>query len=138
MTREDILKNSLEVRELFVRDCYNVLPKDHAADLDFINHLASRVEEEYRSFLSIIWNEIRQDDERSLDDILDKRYNRLVLAQDYNSSIKDAHSEAKEITLWEQITNSNYRDIDHLNELFVVYVRDLMAQMTRDFLEDIE
>lgn len=137
MTREEILKKSLEVRDLFVQDCYNLLPKDHAANLDFISYLASRVEEEYRSFLSIIWDEIRQDDERSLNDILDRRYNRLVLEQDYTSSIKDAHSEAKEITLWEQITNSNYRDIDHLNELVVAYIRDLMALMTRDFLEDI-
>ena len=128
----------MTVRDLFVQDCYNVLPKDHAADMDFINHLACRVEEEYRSFLSSIWDEIRQNDKRSLDDVLDKRYNRLVLSQDYSSSIKAAYGEAKEVTLWEQITNSNYRDIDHLNESVVAYVRDLMAQMTRDFLEDIE
>ncbi len=28
MTKEEIFKNSMTVRDLFVQDCYNVLPKD--------------------------------------------------------------------------------------------------------------
>lgn len=138
MTREEISKECLNVRELLIRDCHNVLPTDQAADMVKINHLVGRVEEEYKNFLSTLWKDIRPDDERTLDDILDKRYNRLVLARDYTAPIEAAIGDAEEITLWERITNSNYRDIEQLNALVIAYIRDLLAQITRDFMEDVK
>ncbi len=138
MTREDISKECLNVRELLIRDCHNVLPTDQAADMEKINHLVGRIEEEYKNFLSTLWKDIRPDDERTLDDILDKRYNRLVLARDYTAPIEAAIGDAEEITLWERIINSNYRDIEQLNALVIAYIRDLLAQITRDFMEDVK
>ena len=138
MTREEISKECLNVRELLIRDCHNVLPTDQAADMEKINHLVGRVEEEYKNFLTALWKDIRPDDERTLDDILDKRYNRLVLARDYTAPIEAAIGDAEEITLWERITNSNYRDIEQLNALVIAYIRDLLAQITRDFMEDVK
>ena len=138
MTREDISKECLNVRELLIRDCRNVLPTDQAADMEKINHLVGRVEEEYKNFLTTLWKDIRPDDERTLDDILDKRYNRLMLARDYTAPIEAAIGDAEEVTLWERITNSNYRDIEQLNALVIAYIRDLLAQITRDFMEDVK
>ena len=134
MTREDISKECLNVRELLIRDCRNVLPTDQAADMEKINHLVGRVEEEYKNFLTDLWKDIRPDDERTLDDILDKRYNRLVLARDYTAPIEAAIGDAEEITLWERITNSNYRDIEQLNALISTYAHYLLAHITADFI----
>lgn len=97
-----------------------------------------QLEVEYKNFLSDSWLQVRGADNRTLDAILDKHYNRFGLGVEYATPIITAQAKAEEITLWEQITNSNYRDIAHLNTLIRAYANDLLAQITRDFMEDMK
>ena len=137
MTKNEIINRTIEEREWLVQTHLSVLPKDKAIEVDKIAELITSLEQAYKQFLQSIWHELGKD-ERSLEDVLDKQYNRFALAGKYAEPINQAIADAKEITLWEQITNSNYKDIDHLNAIIVAYAKDLLAQITADFLEDVK
>ena len=137
MSIESISKLSLEERERLLDTHLACLPTDKAIELAQIAELIEQIEQGYKLFLTNLWNDIRQNDNRTLDIILDKHYNRFCIGSEYAVSIKSAISDAEEITLWEQITNSNYRDIEQLNVLIRAYAHDLLAHITADFMEDI-
>ena len=138
MSFQETAKQCLEERERLVWHYTDSLPTDHPIELAQIVELVKQLEQSYKQYLCNLWGNMRKDDSRSLDDLLDKRYNRFALNRDYAHKIHAAQAEAEEVTLWEQITNSNYRDIAHLNTLIVTYCRDLLAHITADFLEDIK
>ena len=137
MKREEIAKRCFTAREQLIDKYCGSLPKDHALELKQIGDLAEQIEEEYKRFLAELWKEVKGKDTRSLDDILDKRYNRFALHTEYAAPLNLAVANAEEVTLWEQITNSNYRDIEHLDTLICAYARDLLAHITLDFMEDV-
>ena len=137
MTKEFISKQCLAEREQLIGKYCDTLPTDHAMPIEQIRELVVQIEKEYRIFLCGLWEQITGGDDRSLDAILDKRWNRVVLAYEYNAPIETAIDEAEEITLWEKISNSNYRDIEQLNALITAYARDLLAHITLDFMEDL-
>ncbi len=138
MTKELISKQCFAEREQLIGKYCDALPTDHAMPIEQIRELIVQIEKEYKFFLCGIWEQVKDGDNRSLDAILDKRWNRTVLAREYTAPIKTAIEDAEEITLWEKITNSNYRDMAHLNSLIIAYVYDLLAHITRDFLEDVK
>lgn len=138
MNIESISKACLTERERLLDTYLASLPTDKAIEGALIAELIDKIENDYKSFLTDLWNSIRKNDQRKLDDILDKHYNRFGIGSEYATPIKSAISDAEEITLWEQITNSNYRDIEHLNALIRAYARDLLAHITLDFMEDIK
>lgn len=138
MTMKSITKACLDERERLLDTYLASLPTGEVINREQIAELIDQIEQEYKSFLKNLWHSIRNKDQRKLDDLLDKRYNRFGIGSEYGVSIKSAISEAEEITLWEQITNSNYRDIEHLNALIRAYARDLLAHITLDFMEDIK
>ena len=137
MKREEIAKRCFAAREQLIDKYCGSLPKDHAVELEQIGSLVEQIEEEYKRFLAELWEQIKGEDTRSLDDILDKRYNRFALHIEYAAPLNMAVANAEEVTLWEQITNSNYRDIEHLDTLISAYARDLLAHITLDFMEDV-
>ena len=137
MKREEIAKRCFAAREQLIDKYCGSLPKDHAIELEQIGSLVEQMEEEYKRFLTELWEQIKGKDTRSLDDILDKRYNRFALHIEYAAPLNMAVANAEEVTLWEQITNSNYRDIEHLDTLISAYARDLLAHITLDFMEDV-
>lgn len=137
--KQDIAKICLEERELLLSKYLEGLPIESAISLEEISSLVERLEEEYKQFLTTLWEQVRNEEEvRSLDDVLDKRYNRYILNREYAKDIRVSQSAAEEITLWEQITNTNIRDIEHLNALIRAYAKDLLAHITRDFMEDVK
>ena len=111
---------------------------DSSLSLCRIGEIIEQLEDECKQFLAQLWEQVRNDDSRSLEDILDKRYNRYILNREYAKDIRTSHAAAEEITLWEQITNTNIRDIEHLNTLIRTYAKDLLAHITLDFMEDVE
>ena len=127
--KQDTAKICLEEREQLLSKYLEGLPIESAISLEEISSLVERLEDEYKQFLTTLWEQVRQDDEvRSLDDILNREY-----AKD----IRVSQSAAEEITLWEQITNTNIRDIEHLNVLICAYAKDLLAHITLDFMENV-
>lgn len=137
MTHQEIIKQTIEERERLVQAHLNSLPMDTAIDIAEITERIEALEQEYKLFLARLWKDECPEDERGLEDILDKQYNRFALDRDYQSKIVEAQAAAEEVTLWEKMTNSNYKDITQLNALIVAYAKDLLAHMTRDFMEDV-
>ena len=136
--KQQLSKACLAERERLLQKYVSNLPVDLALSLSQIGEIIEQMEDEYKQFLAQLWEQVRNDDSRSLEDILDKRYNRYILNREYAKDIRTSHAAAEEITLWEQITNSNYRDIEHLNALVGAYARDLLAHITQDFMEDVK
>ena len=138
MTQEDISRLCLAERERLLNKYFGTLPTDHALNIEQIGELTKYAETEYKHFLGVLWEQVRGTDGRPLDDLLNKRYNRFSLNKEYVAKISTAVTDAEEITLWERITDSNYRDIEHLNALITAYATDLLAHITADFMEDVK
>ena len=138
MNKQVIAERCLNERERLLQKYVRALPHEQALSLLEISEIIEQLETEYKQFLKRLWEEIKQDDSRSLDDILDKRYNRYILNHDYAEDIRTSQAAAEEITLWEQITNTNSHDIDHLNALISAYATDLLAHITLDFVDDVQ
>ena len=138
MNKQEISKRCLEERERLLQKHIECLPTESALLLPEIGTIIEKLEDEYKQFLTTLWTQVRPNDEkRSLEDILDKRYNRYILNREYAKDIRVSQAAAEEITLWEQITNTNSQDIEHLNALVTAYAKDLLAHITLDFMEDI-
>ena len=127
----------LAERERLLQKYVSNLPVESALSLSQIGEIIEQMEDEYKHFLTNLWEQVRNDDSRTLDDILDKRYNRYILNREYAKDIRVSQAAAEEITLWEQITNTNICDIVHLNALIRAYAQDLLAHITIDFMEDV-
>lgn len=138
MKRDELALRLIDERERLIDTYFGNLPIDKAVDLGIITERINKMEDEYKLFLAKLWHQSEEVDVLSLNDVLDKNLNRWSLEGEYAVSIKEAHSEADEVTLWEQITNSNDRDIKHLNALIIAYARDLLAHITMDFMEDVK
>lgn len=134
---QHLSKTCLAERERLLQKYVSNLPVDSALSLSQIGEIIEQMEDEYKLFLTNLWEQVRNDDCRSLDGILDKRYNRYILNREYAKDISTSHAAAEEITLWEQITNTNICDIEHLNALIYAYAKDLLAHITVDFMEDV-
>lgn len=102
MTKELISKQCLAEREQLIGKYCDTLPADHAMPIEQIRELVMQMEKEYKVFLCGLREQVKGEDDRSLDAILDKRWNRTVLAREYTAPIETAIEEAEEITLWEK------------------------------------
>ena len=137
MNIQEVAKQCIAKREELINLHLEHLPQEEAIDIDHVCEIMHRLEAEYKHFLSDLWDKLKGADDRTIDDILDKHYHRYGLGLEYSIPIITAHAKAEEITLWEQITNSNYRDVAHLNVLIRAYATDLLAHITADFMEDL-
>ena len=138
LSKQQIAKLCFDEREQLLQKYVTNLPEDVALPLSRIGEIIEQMEDEYRQFLSGLWEQVRNNDTRSLDEILDKRYNRYILTCEYAKDISVSQAAAEEITLWEQIADTNIHDIRHLNALIYTYAKDLLAHITLDFTEDVE
>ena len=138
MSNQEISRQTIAERKRLIEIIVNALPTDSAITIDQIGELVEQIENDYKRFLVLLWEQIKGKDSRSMDELLDKRYNRFMISAEYESVLTQAIADAEEVTLWEQISNSNYRDIKQLNALVVAYSTDLLAHITFDFLEEIK
>lgn len=97
--------------------------------------LPEKIEQEYRSFLSDLWDHI--DDSRTFEQVMDKQYVRMSIDQEYRSKLQTAYANAKHISYWEQLSRTNYRDVNRYKGILRDYVEAILRHMTDDFLEDI-
>ena len=97
--------------------------------------LPEKIEQEYRSFLSELWDHI--DDSRTFEQVMDKQYVRMSIDHEYRSKLQTAYANAKHISYWEQLSRTNYRDVNRYKGILRDYVEAILRHMTDDFLEDI-
>lgn len=138
MNTEELSKCCFAERERLMNTYFGTLPTEQAIRLDYVGDLIQRMEDEYKQFLFDLWRKQHPDSKKTMDDILEKQYNRFSLGREYAAKLNAAFADAKEITLWEQLTNSNDKDIQHMNALIIAYAKDLLALITMDFMEDVK
>lgn len=109
---------------------------------EFTKDLPLKIEAEYKTFLTELWDEWKRyqaaNDTRTIDDILDKQQLRQRMTDDDREAIAYAYREAKRRTLWERITRSNHKDVTFYKGLLLEYTRDLLLVMREDFLEEVK
>lgn len=104
---------------------------------DYSSELTLQIEQEYRLFLREQWEQIRGDDEREFQDIMTKAYARLSIDSVYRQQLQPALRDAQQVTLWEQLTQTNYKDEERFREMLSSYITALLRNMMLDFLEDL-
>ena len=104
---------------------------------DYAKELPLQIEAEYFEFLRGLWEEVRGDDTRSLDDLLDKRHLAMLMTDDERQAVEHAHRDATCRTLWERLTRTNHRDVTYYKGLLRDYAEELLVCLRCDFIEDI-
>ena len=99
--------------------------------------LPLRIEAEYKDFLANLWKEIAPEDNRTINELIDKENMREMLTSDDCEGIADAYKNAQQRTLWERITKTNHKDVTYYKGLLEEYTRELLFCLRHDFLEEI-
>lgn len=99
--------------------------------------LPLRIEAEYRNYLKELWVEIAEDDQRTIDDLLNQKQLRNKMTEDDREGIASAYRDAQRRTLWERITKTNHKDVTYYKGLLEEYTRELLFCMKHDFLEEV-
>ena len=103
---------------------------------DYSAKITQQIEDEYREYLKNMWQEHRGNDKREFYEIMEKAYTRLCIDSMYRNSLRLALKDAQTVTLWEKLTNTNYKDIEHFTSLLRDYVSAILLNMTMDFVEE--
>lgn len=99
--------------------------------------LPLRIEAEYRNYLKELWEEIAEDDQRTIDDLLNQKQLRNKMTEDDREGIAYAYRDAQRRTLWERITKTNHKDVTYYKGLLEEYTRELLFCMKHDFWEEV-
>ncbi len=99
---------------------------------DYSKDLPHKIEAEFRDFLVELWKEYS---DQPL--ILEEQKLRWLMTENDRQALDDAYKDAKRITLWERITNSNHKDVTYYKGFLLEYSKDLLMVMRHDFLEEI-
>lgn len=99
--------------------------------------LPLRIEAEYRNYLKELWVEIAEDDQRTIDDLLNQKQLRNKMTEDDCEGIAYAYRDAQRRTLWERITKTNHKDVTYYKGLLEEYTRELLFCVKHDFLEEV-
>lgn len=99
--------------------------------------LPLRIEAEYRNYLKELWVEIAEDDQRTIDDLLNQKQLRNKMTEDDREGIAYAYRDAQRRTLWERITKTNHKDVTYYKGLLEEYTRELLFCVKHDFLEEV-
>ena len=111
-----------------------VVDKPEVLEERFSTELPLRIEEEFMAFLGDLKREILPDDPRTIDEIIDSPLKREMIRDDYELDVEKAYENAKNITFWEKLTRSNYKDVTYFKGLVKQYTEELLEHMTDDFL----
>lgn len=99
---------------------------------DYPKELPLKIEAEFREFLAELWKEYSD-----LPLVLEEQKLRQLMTEDDLEAIDEAYKDAKRVTLWERITNSNHEDVTYYRGLQLEYTKDLLMVIRHDFLEEI-
>lgn len=99
---------------------------------EYTKDLPLKIEAEFREFLVGVWKEYS---DTPLE--LQEQKLRWLMTEDDREVVDEAYKDAARITLWEQITKTNYKDVTYYRGLLYNYTKDLLLVMRLDFLADI-
>jgi hypothetical protein len=141
MNKEDINKRCLCLAESLLHKYFGNLVKEATIDKpedigQYDLELPLRIEAEYKVSLKQLWEAYAPDNSRNFDNIFDKADMRQILTTDDLEGLSYAYKDAKRITLWEKITQTNHRDVTFYKGLLEEYTRELLFCMRHDFIEE--
>ncbi len=142
MNRKDIEIICLNKAEMLLKRYFGNLVKEASVECpetigNYDIELPLRIEAEYRDFLSNLWLEIAPGDNRSINELLDKKHIRDLLTEDDREGVALAYRNAMQRTLWERITQTNHKDVTYYKGLLEEYTRELLLCMKHDFIEEV-
>ena len=142
MNKSDVEKLCSEKSDSLLEKYFGNLVKEAAIDCpetigDYDLGLPLRIETEYRDFLQELWGEIAEDDQRTIEDLLNQQKLRDRMTEDDREGIAYAYRNAQQRTLWERITQTNHKDVTYYKGLLEEYTRELLFCMKHDFLEEV-
>ena len=111
-----------------------VVDKPEVLEEQFSPELPLEIEEEYMTFLGELKREFFPGDPRAIEEIIDCPLKREMIRDDYELDVEKAYENAKNITFWEKLTRSNYKDVTYFKGLVKQYTEELLEHMTDDFL----
>ena len=111
-----------------------VVDKPEVLEERFSPELPLKIEEEYLAFLGGLKREFFPGDPRAIEEIIDCPLKREMIRDDYELDVEKAYENAKNITFWEKLTRSNYKDVTYFKGLVKQYTEELLEHMTDDFL----
>ena len=104
---------------------------------EYTRDLPLKIEAEYKEFLEELWQEYAPAEYKDTPLVLDERKLRKLMTDDDRELVDEAHKDAIEQTLWEQLTKTNHKDVTYYKGLLKEYTRELLLVMREDFLEEI-
>lgn len=142
MNKSEIERLCSEKVDSLLKKYFGNLVREAAIDCpetigDYDLELPLRIEAEFRNYLKELWQEISADNQRTIDDLLDKKSLRDKMTEDDREGIAYAYRDAQKRSLWERITRTNHKDITYYKGLLEEYTRELLFCMKHDFLEEI-
>lgn len=137
--KTEIERRCEEKANSLLKQYFGNLVKEAAIDCpetigEYDLELPLRIEAEYRDFLKELWGEIAEDDQRTIDDLLNQKQLRNKMTEDDCEGIAYAYRDAQRRTLWERITKTNHKDVTYYKGLLEEYTRELLFCMKHDFL----
>ena len=143
MKKSEIERLCSEKADALLTKYYGSLVKEASIDCpetigEYDIELPLRIEAEYRDYLNGLWMEIKADDQRTIDDLLNQEQLRDKMTEDDREGIAYAYRNAQQRTLWERITQTNHKDVTYYKGLLEEYTRELLFCMKHDFLEEME
>ena len=104
---------------------------------EYTKDLPLKIEAAYREFLEGIWELHAPSGLLGTPLVLEEQKLRKLMTDDDREGIDAAYKDASTVTLWEQITKSNHKDVTYYKGLLFEYTKDLLLVMRHDFLEEI-
>ena len=105
---------------------------------EYTDDLPSKIEEEFRTWLSGFWKEVSRDSASSFERIMNKQSVMGQVDNEYLDQIERARESAVKITFWEKLTKTNHKDVTFYKGLLKEYSEELMNAMIEDFIEDVK
>ena len=104
---------------------------------NYTKDLPMRIAMKYKSYLEELWRDFAPDGMKGTPLVLEEeKLRQLMTSRDWDR-VEKAFAAAEEQTIWEFITQTNYKDVAYYKGLLQDYTRNLLSLMRLDFLEEI-
>ena len=112
--------------------------KPETLDPVYTDTLPRKISDEFRQFLSGLWEEVSPAGDKSIDEVMNLSRSMDLIHDDYDDYLPPARLSAETVTLWEKITKTNHRDVTFYKGLLKQYTEELLDTMVTDFMDNIE
>lgn len=141
MNKQDIKTRCQAKAEELLDKYFGHLPKEpdymKPTELDpgYTASLPFSIEEEFWHFLDGLKAELAPEDQRPLEELLDRPLKRERIKDHYKEPVDKAYEDTSDVSFWEKLTVGNHEDVAHYLSLLEQYSRELLEHMTADFTE---